>query len=148
MVVIHEGSKIWFWFEVYKKSFFFSKVVQIIYLYKRKFLLIFLIYRWWYCVVSYLGDWGEGISRRTQKQGTFPWSYVESYTSGAKDKHVLMQTRLIKPKLCEYCKDFIWGRGKEAFKCTGILNYAVNINLDFVLINFFSRLWFCVPYNL
>lgn len=63
------------------------------------------------------GDWGEGVSRRTQQRGTFPWSFVEEYQN-KETKHAPIPTRLIKPKLCGYCKDFIWGRGKDAFKCT------------------------------
>eukprot|EP00053_Salpingoeca_punica_P014879 m.135645 g.135645 ORF g.135645 m.135645 type:complete len:505 (-) comp16565_c0_seq5:487-2001(-) len=27
--------------------------------------------------IVHTGDWGVGVSRRTRKQGTFPWSYVE-----------------------------------------------------------------------
>ena len=65
------------------------------------------------------GDWGVGFSRRTQKTGSFPWSYVEPLQLTSKP-HTLEPARFTVPTYCQHCSDFIWGgTGAQSFKCRG-----------------------------
>ena len=66
------------------------------------------------------GDWGVGYSRRTQKSGSFPWSYVEPLQV-TQTPHTLEPARFTVPTYCQHCGDFIWGgTGAQSFKCRGV----------------------------
>lgn len=65
------------------------------------------------------GEWGVGYSRRTQKTGSFPWSYVEPISlKTVQAPHTLEPSRFTVPTFCHHCQDFIWGgTGNQSFKC-------------------------------
>lgn len=64
------------------------------------------------------GEWGFGTSRRTQKSGQFPWTYVELCKTPS-NPHALVQTSSKKPAYCQHCNDFIWGAlGKQSYRCS------------------------------
>eukprot|EP00045_Choanoeca_perplexa_P013620 m.155058 g.155058 ORF g.155058 m.155058 type:complete len:961 (+) comp16404_c0_seq1:188-3070(+) len=64
------------------------------------------------------GEWGVGVSRRTQKEGLFPWSYVEPHTAQAQ-VHQFELIKIDQPTMCWHSKEFIWGGGaeSEAYRC-------------------------------
>lgn len=66
------------------------------------------------------GEWGVGVSRRTQKEGLFPWSYVEKHTAQTQ-VHQFELIKLDQPTMCWHTKEFIWGGGaeSEAYRCKG-----------------------------
>eukprot|EP00051_Salpingoeca_urceolata_P005789 m.77336 g.77336 ORF g.77336 m.77336 type:complete len:936 (+) comp14542_c0_seq3:275-3082(+) len=67
--------------------------------------------------VIHQGEWGIGVLRRTQQEGSFPWSYVEPLKEATRP-HRLQLVHLGRPSYCQHCGDFIWGGfGKNAYKC-------------------------------
>eukprot|EP00056_Hartaetosiga_gracilis_P021866 m.26940 g.26940 ORF g.26940 m.26940 type:complete len:929 (-) comp9307_c2_seq4:577-3363(-) len=67
------------------------------------------------------GEWGSGTSRRTQKHGTFPWSYVEQFKDFSQHKkHNFQAVTVTVPTIDWHTRAFIWGAGigGEAFQCT------------------------------
>eukprot|EP00730_Choanoeca_flexa_P000412 TRINITY_DN10189_c0_g1_i2.p1 TRINITY_DN10189_c0_g1~~TRINITY_DN10189_c0_g1_i2.p1 ORF type:complete len:971 (+),score=287.30 TRINITY_DN10189_c0_g1_i2:157-3069(+) len=69
--------------------------------------------------VIHEGEWGVGVSRRTQKEGLFPWSYVEKHTATAQ-VHQFELIQIVQPTICWHTKEFIWGGGaeSEAWRCS------------------------------
>lgn len=65
--------------------------------------------------IIHKGDWGLGVSRRTQKEGSFPWSYVEPVKAQTLHQFELITVTL--PIMCWHTKDFIWGSSSEAYRC-------------------------------
>eukprot|EP00043_Microstomoeca_roanoka_P017898 m.188419 g.188419 ORF g.188419 m.188419 type:complete len:948 (+) comp16723_c4_seq1:196-3039(+) len=65
------------------------------------------------------GEWGTGVSRRTLKEGAFPWSYVQPFKQ-AGTAHKFEPITVTVPTVDWHTHAFIWGAGiaGEAVQCT------------------------------
>ena len=72
-------------------------------------------------IVHTLGEWGTGVSRRNQKEGAFPWSYVQPFQQQASVGHKFEPINVTVPTVDWHTHAFIWGAGiaGEAVHCTG-----------------------------
>eukprot|EP00049_Salpingoeca_infusionum_P002946 m.61506 g.61506 ORF g.61506 m.61506 type:complete len:953 (+) comp11868_c2_seq1:125-2983(+) len=80
------------------------------------------------------GAWGVGTSRRTQKEGSFPWSYVEKMKT--QQLHRFEPVQVTVPTIDWHTQEFIWGDGiaGEARQCT-VCGFTCHKQSEFFVAN-------------